>query len=742
MRKFLSFGIVLVFSVVSAVVPADAAVKIGDSCKSAGQTTTVNGSVLTCTKSGAKLIWSKSVKADSYDAAFAAAILSEAQEKADQVLADAELSASQISTPPNCAVGSTRALVTIGGDPSTGVIALIYENPGICDLVVRASAEFYCPRGRSGNNTVISRATFALKARAKIYVSLSPERYFPMVIVECRQLTGYTSNTISVANELTRRSNPTVNVESSKYSGVFNQAEATKKANQILKSAQSRAKQIIADAKNPVLIAKAWSRKTNKATAEKVATDKAAIEKVAADKIASIVCIPNSNCPIGSTGPGGGIVFYDAGSQKSWGRYLEVAPAGWSGTATDPYLAWSAKPPLVMSDGKVFKGSCYEAFCEIVPGIERSITANNDTSGIGLGYKNSNAILEQGNFATTAAGVARAYSGGGQSDWFLPSTAELNLLCQWARNVPQNVNTRCKGGVLNTGKGANGGFNNISSHYWSSSEADFGNAWIQFFVSGSQSRDSFKGDPSAVRPIRAFPFDKTAADKAVADAARGVLPGEGKACVPSSFCPLGSTGPGGGIVFYDAGSQQSWGRYLEAAPTGWSGTTTDPKKNWCNVTGVHFAATITDVAFKANIGAEIGKGKANTSLMMANCSSGAGHAAQTYQGGGKSDWFLPSRDELNELCKYAKFLPTGLGGIDHACPTKPDCRPLSVLCQSPLTLREGFAAVFPWTYWSSSETGNGTAWHQDFATKYLTSSKPKSDGTKWFEYYVRPIRAF
>ena len=65
MRKFLSFGIVLVFSVVSAVVPADAAVKIGDSCKSAGQTTTVNGSVLTCTKSGAKLICSKSVKADS-----------------------------------------------------------------------------------------------------------------------------------------------------------------------------------------------------------------------------------------------------------------------------------------------------------------------------------------------------------------------------------------------------------------------------------------------------------------------------------------------------------------------------------------------------------------------------------------------------------------------------------------------------------------------------------------------------
>ena len=714
-------------------VPADAAVKIGDSCKSAGQTTTVNGSVLTCTKSGAKLIWSKSVKADSYDAAFAAAILSEAQEKADQVLADAELSASQISTPPNCALGSSRALVTIGGDPSTGVIALIYENPGICDLVVRASAEFYCPRGRSGNNTVISRATFALKARAKIYVSLSPERYFPMVIVECRQLTGYTSNTISVANELTRRSNPTVNVESSKYSGVFNQAEATKKANQILKSAQSRAKQIIADAKNPVLIAKAWSRKTNKATAEKVATDKAAIEKVAADKIASIVCIPNSNCPIGSTGPGGGIVFYDAGSQKSWGRYLEVAPAGWSGTATDPYLAWSAHPPLVMSDGTVYKGSCYEAFCKTVPGIETSITANNNSSGVGLGYMNTVAILNQGNFATTAAGVARAYSGGGQSDWFLPSTAELNLLCQWARNVPQNVNTRCKGGVLNTGKGANGGFNNISSHYWSSSEADFGNAWIQFFTSGSQSRDSFKGDPSAVRPIRAFPFDKAAVDKAIFDAARGALPGEGKACVPSAFCPLGSTGPGGGIVFYDAGSQQSWGRYLEVAPAGWSGTSTDPAKIWCDVTNVHFAESITDVSLKATVGVEIGKGKANTNLMLAGCSSGAGHTAMEYRGGGQSDWYLPSRDELNELCKYAKFLPTG---TNTDCPTKPECAPLATLCKSIGTLREGFSDAYPYYYWSSSETVAGAAWSQYFA------DGSQGGAGKYVHGYVRPVRAF
>ena len=38
---------------------------------------------------------------------------------------------------------------------------------------------------------------------------------------------------------------------------------------------------------------------------------------------------------------------------------------------------------------------------------------------------------------------------------------------------------------------------------------------------------------------------------------------------------IGDTGPGGGIVFFDAGSVQPWGRYLEAgpqlAPTEWCG---------------------------------------------------------------------------------------------------------------------------------------------------------------------------
>ena len=197
---------------------------------------------------------------------------------------------------------------------------------------------------------------------------------------------------------------------------------------------------------------------------------------------------------VGQTGPGGGTVFYKhASGTFACGAtlnqnctYLEVAPNTWSGGSADPSnLLWAI--------------STYQSVD--VPSITDDSVAYNNALGIGLGYKNSLAIVDQGNDTTTAAGAARAYSGGSQSDWYLPSTAELNLLCQWARNVPQSVTTQCTGGDLNTGTGASGGF---SIHwYWSSSERDGISAWDQNFNLGGQGRSNKFGALS-VRPVRAF----------------------------------------------------------------------------------------------------------------------------------------------------------------------------------------------------------------------------------------------
>ena len=84
----------------------------------------------------------------------------------------------------------------------------------------------------------------------------------------------------------------------------------------------------------------------------------------------------------------------------------------------------------------------------------------------------------------------------------LPTTAELNLLCQWNRGVARIVTTRCTGGTINTGIGASGsGF--VGDVYWSSSESSSTLTQYQTFSNGYQN-DSAKFGTNYVRPVRAF----------------------------------------------------------------------------------------------------------------------------------------------------------------------------------------------------------------------------------------------
>jgi hypothetical protein len=101
-------------------------------------------------------------------------------------------------------------------------------------------------------------------------------------------------------------------------------------------------------------------------------------------------------------------------------------------------------------------------------------TTNATATAVGSGAANTTAIIDnQGPTETDyAAGLARAFNGGGFSDWFLPSKGELSAMFQ-------NKET------LNTAISNNGGQIFQNSAYWSSTEIDSEFARAVGFGNGS-----------------------------------------------------------------------------------------------------------------------------------------------------------------------------------------------------------------------------------------------------------------
>jgi len=163
-------------------------------------------------------------------------------------------------------------------------------------------------------------------------------------------------------------------------------------------------------------------------------------------------------------------------------------------------------------------------------------------------------------------------------------------------------------------------------------------------------------------------------------------------------CTVGKIGPGGGLVFYRAASAQSWGRYLEMAPKTWSGGASDPAMAWSGNTTGDVVGTLS----------AIGAGARNTALMIAQSSTAnrAGTASAAYRGGGFSDWYLPSSEDLGQMRSYA-------GPPNDA---------FSFLAE---------------LYWSSTQVAANTARVLSFPNEGTFNQSKGTATTR-----VRPIRAF
>jgi hypothetical protein len=127
----------------------------------------------------------------------------------------------------------------------------------------------------------------------------------------------------------------------------------------------------------------------------------------------------------------------------------------------------------------------------------RWYNGSNTTTGatattIGTGSANTDAIIAaQGATETSyAAGLARAYTGGGYTDWFLPSKDELNKMY-------------LNRATINTTAASNSGSDFGNSYYWSSTEVDGDYAWSHSFTSGVQ-YSLIKNYTFYVRAVRAF----------------------------------------------------------------------------------------------------------------------------------------------------------------------------------------------------------------------------------------------
>ena len=398
-----------------------------------------------------------------------------------------------------------------------------------------------------------------------------------------------------------------------------------------------------------------------------------------------------TGCSVGSVGPGGGIVFYDAGSMQWWGRFLE------------------AKTNSVRAEG--VWGSAI-----INPRVA--------IKEIGMGKANSKLMLQD---SISVYSRLQSYFGSGVNEFYLPSKDELDALYNyWKISGDQRLKYS-------------------AAPMWTSSQASASFVWYQLFQDGTQFTDAngiirgLQGNKdylkspvhagSAFTPtdfqvvgVRAIPATSNLQSDIDLTVRATTNNSQCSAGGANTVCKVGDIGPGGGIVFYDAGKDEYWGRYLEMAPKSCEGE----RLSWRpagNTKTVYTGSGSQSAAELRLLAKGLGMGKVNTRVITLALGAGtkpyAAKFAEDSTCGGKDDWFLPSKDELD--IAFNRLAQNRVAGND--------------------TPVGGFNKGY---YWTSTDYNNSTAWTQYFMDGQQFDRVQTLDGNRNppNPFRVRPIRAF
>lgn len=279
------------------------------------------------------------------------------------------------------------------------------------------------------------------------------------------------------------------------------------------------------------------------------------------------------------------------------------------------------------------------------------------------------------------------------------------------------------------------------------------NSWreLTVSVSGLMSSTSYSFTITATNADGTSPVSESSSSVTTQVYVAKVASSPALTCATGGTCIVGDRGPGGGIVFYvsatpftSAGSTCNTAcKYLEVAPATWksnSGSTVENdtitvwSSNNTTLTGQDVSTAGSESLFTGEkLNWKIGQGFYNTSVMkVSGATSPAQAAVLAYAGNSiAGQWFIPSMNELNELCKYARGQTTGV---------------LTTKCNGTGTLKTGTAndlGGFRYAYWSSSESSGRNVYYQDFSnevggTPGYQSGNQKADTS----IFIRPIRAF